>query len=78
MTHNLKPVDVHTLQSGTSFPVPLFFDDGAHLFAAKGQSINSFHLRAVKNWNLEILLAPEESQPEEAADLEELEDLEEL
>jgi hypothetical protein len=73
----LRSIDARTLQAGMRFTAPLFFDDGVNLFAAQGQPFNDFHLRAIKNWNIAVLLTSGElddsGEPEELEELEELE-----
>ncbi|MDR3284231.1 MAG: phosphohydrolase [Treponema sp.] len=75
----LCPVDAQTVQAGMRFTAPLFFDEGVNLFAAQGQPLNGFHLRAIQDWHIDFLYTSgEPDNSEDREDLEDLEDLEEL
>ncbi|MCQ2610639.1 MAG: phosphohydrolase [Treponema sp.] len=70
---------------------PVFFEDGKNMFLSAGKTVKQYHLKAIKDWNIQYFLTSghlitdaievelESLNPaEEVEELEELEELEEI
>jgi hypothetical protein len=44
------------LKLGMKFTAPVFFDDGVNMFLAENCTVKSYHLQAIKQWSLLVIL----------------------
>jgi hypothetical protein len=44
------------LKLGMKFTAPVFFDDGVNMFLAENCTVKSYHLQAIKQWSLPVIL----------------------
>lgn len=65
------------IRPGVRFSAPVYFDDGKNMFLCANHPVKSFHISALKRWNIPFLVTDgvvvETEGPEE--DIEELEPL---
>lgn len=58
-------IDPSTLKMGDTFSSPIFFDDKQNMFLAFDKTIKSYHLAAIKRWNIKELYLEELDELEE-------------
>ena len=53
---SFQEYDASGLKLGMKFTAPLYFDDGENMFLAENCAIKPYHLLAVKQWGINVLL----------------------
>lgn len=76
-------VNVKDIKEGMRFSAPVFFEDGKNMFLAEGKTIKTYHVAAIKRWNIPYLLTfgheiTLNSKNESSLGLDEVEELEPL
>ena len=78
--NNFNKVDAQLLKLGERYSSPIFFDDGDNMFLAAGKTVKAYHINAIRDWKIELLLT--EGRPlkdgeeiDEGGDAEVLEEL---
>ncbi len=68
------------IKCGQQFSAPVFFDDGANMFLAKGAAVKPYHIDVLKRWKIPYVVTDghEMTEAEILNEPEELEDLEDL
>lgn len=82
---DLKRIEIDKIKLGTCYSKPIFFEDGTNMFLSDNKRATQYHLDVLKNWNVPYLLsegeeidAPVEKTVEDVAELEDVEELEEI
>ena len=53
---SFQEYDASGLKLGMKFTAPVYFDDGENMFLAENCAIKPYHLQAVKQWGINVLL----------------------
>jgi hypothetical protein len=56
--------DARHLKLGMKFTAPVYFDDGENMFLAPNCTVKSYHLQAIKQWDIEVLLSSGKLTPD--------------